>query len=278
MHLETIETFLTVLEEGSLTRTADRLHLSPSTVTTRLHTLERELGLKLVHRHKLRATPTAAGLRFKPNAETMMGLWSQSKQEAALPNAVTAVGNLGVHADLWPTRGRQLFTFLRETEPTMALGISVGGPVDLVRWLATGRTDLAITHSPAVNQGQTSYELAPDHLVLVSTQKDGPIAFDPGYVLVDHGVEFGRQHTEAYADATVARVSFNTSQLALDHILAHGGSAYVPLKLVSALLQQSVVFRLAAVEFDRPTWLVVSDGASAEWGWLDKALDVLRAS
>jgi len=278
MHLETIETFLTVLEEGSLTRTADRLHVSASTVTTRLHTLERELGLKLVHRHKLRATPTAAGLRFKQNAETMMGLWSQSKQEAALPNAVTAVGNLGVHADLWPTRGQRLFSFLRESEPTMALGVSIGGPAELVRWLASGRTDLALTHSPTANHGQTSHELTPDHLVLVSTQKDGPIAFDPGYVLVDHGAEFGRQHAKAYADAMVARVSFNTSQLALDHILTHGGSAYVPVKLADVLLQQSAVFRLDAVEFDRRTWLVVSDGASQEWGWLDEALDVLRAS
>jgi len=73
-------------------------------------------------------------------------------------------------------------------------------------------------------------------------------------------------------------VSFNTSQLALDHILTHGGSAYVPLKLVSAPLQQSVVFRLETVESDRPTRLVANDGASAEWGWLDKALDVLRVS
>ena len=63
---------------------AERLHVTPSTVTARLQTLEREIGHPLVHRSKSGATPTAVGRRIRRNAETMLALWEQTQRTAAL--------------------------------------------------------------------------------------------------------------------------------------------------------------------------------------------------
>ena len=50
MNLSTIETFLAIAECGQLNRAAKRLHVTQSTVTTRLNSLESELGQTLFQR------------------------------------------------------------------------------------------------------------------------------------------------------------------------------------------------------------------------------------
>ena len=44
MDTELARTFLTVITSGSFISAADRLHVSQSTVSTRIHTLEDQLG------------------------------------------------------------------------------------------------------------------------------------------------------------------------------------------------------------------------------------------
>ena len=52
MNLAEIETFLTIVNTKSITRTADLLFLSQPTVSHRLTSLENELGFPLVIRQK----------------------------------------------------------------------------------------------------------------------------------------------------------------------------------------------------------------------------------
>jgi len=75
MNLATLQTFLLILETGSLARAAKRLHVGQSTVTTRLQKLEEEIGQALFHRHKSGVLLTASGLKFRRYAEAMNDLW-----------------------------------------------------------------------------------------------------------------------------------------------------------------------------------------------------------
>ena len=65
MKISNLQTFLAVIETGSLSRAAARLHITQSTVTARLQALEDSLGQRLVNRQKSGAVPTAAGLRLR---------------------------------------------------------------------------------------------------------------------------------------------------------------------------------------------------------------------
>ena len=85
MNLSTLQTFLAIVETGSLVRASERIHVTQSTVTTRLKALEEELGQTLFHRQKSGARLTAAGARFKRYAEAMTDLWRQARQETSLP-------------------------------------------------------------------------------------------------------------------------------------------------------------------------------------------------
>src|SRR5690606_41773425 len=62
--LNDLETFLTVMELGTVTAAAARLNLSKSVVSKRITDLEGTLGAALFRRNAGRITPTEAALRL----------------------------------------------------------------------------------------------------------------------------------------------------------------------------------------------------------------------
>lgn len=62
--LDEIETFLTVMELGTITATAARMNLSKSVISKRITDLEHTLGAALFRRNAGRITPTEAALRL----------------------------------------------------------------------------------------------------------------------------------------------------------------------------------------------------------------------
>lgn len=68
---ELYRSYLSVLQEGSLSGAARALGLAQPTVGRHIEALEKSLGLSLFTRSQLGLTPTPAALELKPYAETM---------------------------------------------------------------------------------------------------------------------------------------------------------------------------------------------------------------
>ena len=278
MNMTGLQTFLAIVETGSLVRASEQLNVAQSTVTARLNALEADLGQSLLHRQKSGAALTASGVKFKRYAEVMTELWRQACQETSLPAGIETVCNIGCDMDLWPVLGRRFFGDIVDGHPETALSVLPGGPADLDRWLGTGLVDAVLSYQPTARENQTVVALRNERLVLVSTRPDSPIRFDPGYVYVDAGEDFGRRHAAAYADADTATISFGCAVWALDHLLEHGGSAYLPESLAAPDL---AVARLHLIDgapvFSRTAYLITNDGAAADWPWLPALVDRLSA-
>ena len=271
MNLTSLQTFLAILESGSLARASERLHVGQSTVTARLQKLEDEIGQSLFHRNKSGVLLTASGLKFKRYAEAMTDLWQQARQETSMPAGINSVCNLGCDIDLWSELGHKLLGRLHRDYPDTALSAWQGKYDELDQWLATSLIDAALTHHPITRERTTVHELASESLVLVSTRADAPIRFDPGYVYVDAGGDFGRRHAAAYADAGIAKVSFGCSAWALDFLLDCGGSAYLPERIAAAYCESGRLFRLhQAPVFTRNIYLTTRDAVAESWQWLGK--------
>ena len=275
MNLTSLQTFLAIVETGSLVRASERLNVTQSTVTARLKTLESEIGQTLITRQKSGASMTAAGGRLKRYAETMTDLWRQARQETALPQGVSGMCNIGSHPDLWGGLGQTLFDHIRVNQPRVALSIWQGGTAEVSGWLQNGLVDIALTYRPAPMGHHTVHALPMDRLILVSTNPNSPTHFDPGYVFVEAGEEFGRQHAAAYANAGTARLNFGNATLGLAHILEHGGTAYLPHRICRAELDKQTLFHIKAPEFSRRAFVVINNREAANWPWLTDALNQL---
>ena len=277
MNLVALQTFLAIVRTGSLVRASAAMNVTQSTVTSRLQTLEAELGQTLILRQKNGATLSAAGIKLRRYAEAMTQLWLQAKQETSLPPGVDAICNIGVHADLWAGYGTLFFDTLRWTRPSIALSVWQGDDSRITQWLANGLVDVAFSFAPPPGQaGQTLHSLHADRLILVGTEADRPIRHDPGYIYVEAGPDFEREHTAAYADADTAKLSFNNAGWAVAHLRQHGGSAYLPHRMVAKAIDEGELFALnGAPEFHRTCFMVVRDSTNAYAGDITAFLDRL---
>jgi DNA-binding transcriptional LysR family regulator len=69
------------MESSSMTRAAEKIHLSPGAVSLQLHNLAEELHTELFARSGKRLIPTPAALRLAELAKTVIKLMSQIEQE-----------------------------------------------------------------------------------------------------------------------------------------------------------------------------------------------------
>ena len=74
MELRVLKYFLTVADEGNITRAADILHVTQPTLSRQLMELEDELGTALLIRGKRSVTLTDEGFLFKQQAEMIVEL------------------------------------------------------------------------------------------------------------------------------------------------------------------------------------------------------------
>lgn len=268
MNITALQTFLAIVDTGSLVRASHKMNVTQSTVTARLKTLEESLGQQLLIRQKSGTTLTPAGTKLLRYANTMVGLWRQARFETGLPAGLSSVCTFGCHSGLWHGPGKVFFDGVVQGSPEMAVSVQQGRQRDLDDWLDQGMVDVILTYDTALRGQQTAHALPPESLVLYSDAPDTPIRNSQTYIFVDYGADFRRQHDEAYHDAGVARVNFDTADWGLEFLLEHGGSAYLPTALAAPYLATGRLHILPqAPRFGRKRNLVVSDSAAKNWQW-----------
>ncbi len=276
MNITSLQTFLAIVDTGSLVRASAKMNVTQSTVTARLKTLEEELGQVLLNRQKSGTTLTPAGTKLLRYARVMTGIWRQAKHATALPAGLDSICTFGCDRELWHGPGRAFFNRLISDHPEMAVSVHQGSFRDLGTWLDEGMVDVILTYDSGGRGNQTVYPLPPEELVLYSNRPDTPIDADPLYIFVDHGAEYRRQHDETYHNAGVERISFDSSWWALQCMLDRGGSAYLPRALAQPYVDDGKIYVLdIAPVFTRKKNLIVNDMASKNWIWFQPLVNEL---
>jgi DNA-binding transcriptional LysR family regulator len=101
MDTELARTFLTVITSGSFISAAERLHVSQSTVSTRIHTLEDQLGCTLFVRNKAGTTLTSAGRQLQRHAATLVRTIEQARHDIGIPEGFSGTLVIGGRIGLW---------------------------------------------------------------------------------------------------------------------------------------------------------------------------------
>ncbi|HUB77731.1 MAG TPA: LysR family transcriptional regulator [Bryobacteraceae bacterium] len=168
MEFRQLELFLSVIEESSVTRAADKNHLSPGAVSLQLHSLANHLQTELFIRRGKHLVPTPAALRLADHARTVLSQVRQIEQEFSgdpltdrrpfhfATGASTLIHRLGP-----PLRK------LRKKFPNTPIEITVSATEEMVAGLLDRRFDLALISLPFANENLDLVPLYEEELLVL---------------------------------------------------------------------------------------------------------------
>ena len=258
MNIEHMRAFLEVTATGSFQLAADKLHVTQSTISARIKALEDRLNRPLFVRKRNGAELTAGGHHFHRHALTAVRAWERARQEIALPDDLRAIVNLGIQLNHWDRIAAPWLGWMQAHAPDIATHILSEYSEPLMHRLRDGLLDVAILYDPQQRAELTIEPYLTEKLILISTAprivEKGRV---PGYIFVDWGDSFRAQHSQAFPETPVPKLSVGLGAVGLDHILKQGGSGYFLEEAVAPMIAEGRLHRVSnAPEFERPTYLV----------------------
>jgi DNA-binding transcriptional LysR family regulator len=168
MDIHQLQLFLAVMDSPSMTRAAEKIHLSPGAVSLQLHNLADELHTDLFVRRGKRLIPTPAALRLAEHAKEvvrMMGhiqevfendLAKDTRPFHFATGVTTLIYQLGA-----PLRQ------LRKNFPKAEIRVTVGVTEEMVTGLLERRFDLALISLPVSEANLKLIPLFDEELLVV---------------------------------------------------------------------------------------------------------------
>jgi DNA-binding transcriptional LysR family regulator len=149
-----LRNFVTVAEDGQMTRAARKLHLAQPALSHSISQLENELGIVLLERHARGVRLTDAGQAFLPKARAVIAAADEAMQTAqSLARASSGRMEVGYIGPPPLVNAPELFGAFVEAYPEAAVSFrEIPFPYSPTHaWLEA--VDVAFMHSPAGERG-----------------------------------------------------------------------------------------------------------------------------
>ncbi|MBW6425638.1 LysR family transcriptional regulator [Rhizobium sp. XQZ8] len=138
-----LEIFLAVAEEASVTRAAKQLARAPSNVTTRIQLLEEHLDAVLFSREGKKMTLTLEGRTFLTYAKRLVALASEARfalKQQVLPASL----RVGTMESTAASRLPPVMARFNEAWPQVSLQLTLGATQELTKAVIAGELDCAL--------------------------------------------------------------------------------------------------------------------------------------
>lgn len=277
MDLELLRTFLELNRTRHFGRAAEALHLTQAAISSRLKSLERQLGVTLFDRSRREIRLTPEGFRLTRHAERLIASWRAARQDVMLAqNGQQLV--IGGSLRLWDVVLQRWLHDLRRLQPDLAIIAEGQSPDVLTRRLIDGTLDVAIMLEPAQIETLQIRELAELEIILVSNLAEQSVddALKGEYVYVDWGLTFGLDHRREFPDAPEPRTRVSHVKMALEYIIAIGGAAYVPRRMVRDDLAFGLLFEIPGAPVFKRTVYATYPVRSARLPLIEKSLQLIE--
>ncbi|TWC67273.1 LysR family transcriptional regulator [Herbaspirillum sp. SJZ099] len=148
MDIRYVQSFVAVVESGSLAEAARRLDLTAAAVAARVRSLEQSLAAPLIQRSGRSVRPTAQGLKVLESAHAL--LRSARDMQALARDGAGEVGELrlGVFVSAMTGVLPSLLQRFYRCYPNVSIYVEPGASVELCRKVAAGELDAAVVVEP----------------------------------------------------------------------------------------------------------------------------------
>ncbi len=176
LDIESIPTFLAVLDHGGMTRAAEHLELSQSSVSWKIKRLEAKIGRPLLIRDGHTIRPSFEGRNLINDARQMVELHDRAVsrlQSADLTGIVRVGSNEGLDA----TQMAAVLGRFQRKNPRAAIEFVVDHTAELVDHVDAGTLDIALIQVDEASRHPDDITLGEDDLVWASSRT---ATFDKG--------------------------------------------------------------------------------------------------
>ncbi len=172
MTSEQLKTFLIIVETKSFSRTAETLFITQSSVSKRIHELEKEVGQILFNRDRAVISLTNAGNLLKRYAEQIMNMEEKIHEQIHQANQYAshlAIGTVYAYYDMYLSKRISSFSSLF---PHIAITVRFGHTPQLLNELLKASIDVAFTHRPIDYSDYICKNIGKDNIVLVTDSQN----------------------------------------------------------------------------------------------------------
>jgi len=289
MDIDLARTFLAVADGGSFVEAARRVYVTQSTVSTRIRTLEEQLGKPLFERSKAGAELTQAGIQFHKHAVALVRVWEQARLEVSLPAGYQAALTVGGQYSLWDGFLMDWLARMRAGAPEIAIRTFSGISTALMQRLVEGTLDIGVMYTPQSRPGFELEMLFEEELVLVTSEtppagsrrtrgkSDAKPEAKLGGNYIYMGPEFQVDHSLNFPDLVTPGLFMEIGSLGLKYLLENCASAYLPRRLVQRPLAEARLRLVPGVPaFHYPAYVVYP--AAGDAAVLELVLQNLRSA
>jgi molybdate transport repressor ModE-like protein len=144
--IEKLRLFLAILEEGSLRRAAERLHISQSAITRQIQLLEHDLGGRVLERTSTGVRPTSGGHTLAQRAKALLADYDSVMAEVRrLVRGESDRLRIGYVASAVQEYLGPALAKLRRAYPKLKVKMLDQTPGEMIIALRRGEIDLALT-------------------------------------------------------------------------------------------------------------------------------------
>ena len=228
MQIELLETFLDLVETNSFNRTAERLGLTQSTVSSRVKALEAVLGKRLFARSRAGTRPTAAGQRLVDHARAVRREWNEARRSVSSAGDFGQSMRIGIQNDLATAQIGDWVAEFRKALPQTAFYIELDYSNQMAADVLAGELDLAVLFTPKhipdlhyETVGEIAYRM-------VSTHAARRAEIDPErYIFANYSTAFDKAHRQLLQDFPAAPIASGQNAAVCGLLTRLGGSAFV---------------------------------------------------
>ncbi|MFA7554348.1 MAG: LysR substrate-binding domain-containing protein [Spongiibacteraceae bacterium] len=246
METELLKTFLEIEKTRHFGRAADNLYLTQAAVSSRIRQLESTLGVSLFNRHRNNINLTPEGERLKPHAEAVINAWNQALQQSSSSNEQSLHIAIGGTVNLAEPFLQDYLHRIYSHYPDITLRAPVLERASLTQQLLKHSLDMAIIFDRPKVEELSIERIDTVTLVLTSTQQHTQLADinKHPYIQIDWGNSFNTQLIKQLPTLPTPALCTSTGRSALEFLLKHGGSAYIPEIIAAPYLDSGRLYLL----------------------------------
>lgn len=185
METRRLTNFIAIVECGSLTRAAERMHVAQPALSQQLASLEAAYGKALVLRSRLGIKVTPAGRALYRNAQTLLRQLKQLESDVkSAGDFISGHVSVGIPVSCASVLTIPLLQSVRERYPQMLLQISENLSGLLGELILNNRLDLAMLYGAHGSEGLIRRGLLIERLCFVSHPTLGPSVTNSATVAV----------------------------------------------------------------------------------------------